>query len=190
MTAMRRLEPAWPVERSGGITVTEFAEMPFLHERYELIHGGLFKKPMSNFEHSRIAFLILRAYIKYDPDEKIGVMGQEVNFFLQDDYSPAPDVLFWKASRAPKRKVKIAPRPDLAIEVQSPNQSIKELTRKAWAYIDGGVEVVWVIQTDKPLAAIFRQGQTEPETVQPDGILDAGEIIPGFQITLSELFAD
>lgn len=188
MVAMRRLDPAWPDKRSGGITVEEFMEMPAFYGRFELIDGGIFKKPVSNFEHGTIAFLILKAYIQFDPTEELGVMRQEVNFFLQADYSPAPDVLYWRADRAPKRKVKIAPRPDLAIEVQSPDQSIKELTRKAWAYIAGGVPVVWVIQPGKQIAAIFRQGQTEPETIQPGGILDAGEVIPGFKVPMSLLF--
>lgn len=188
MAAMRRLDPAWPDKRSGGITVKEFENMPALDGRYELINGGLFKKPVSNYEHGTIAFLILKAYILHDPNEDIGEMRQEINFFLQDDYSPAPDVLFWKAGRTPERKTRIAPRPDLAIEVQSPSQSIKELTRKAWAYIDGGVEMVWVIQTDKQLAAIFRPGQDEPETIQADGVLTADGLIPGFEIRLETLY--
>jgi Uma2 family endonuclease len=49
---------------------------------------------------------------------------------------------------------------------------------------------VWVIQPNKQIVAVFRQGQAEPETIQPDGELDGEDVIPGFKLSLKVLFED
>lgn len=185
MTAMRKLAP---VEGKPKITITEFEKMSESYHRYELIDGEIVAKPMTKFNHSRIARRIMQAYDRLDPEEKLGAISHEVNFHLNETYSPAPDVAIWKAGRIPNFNTPMAAKPDVAIEIQSNDQSLQELTLKAKLYLVGGIPLVWVIQPNKKIAAVFRQGQAEPETIQPDGVLDADEIIPGFKVSLESLF--
>ncbi|HEX2913135.1 MAG TPA: Uma2 family endonuclease [Chloroflexia bacterium] len=169
-------------------TVAEFIDLPEYNERYELIDGRLVEKPVAKFEHGLIADIINKKLWIFDPEEKLVKMLQEVSIYITSDYAPAPDLSFWVASRVPARNVPIAPRPDLAIEIQSPDQSLKSLTDKAKRYIQAGVSVVWIIQPNKEIAAVFKQGLEKPLTVQPDGVLDAEEVIPGFKVGLKTLF--
>src|SRR5690348_1506287 len=136
-------------------TVEEFLNMPEYDERYELIDGRLVEKPMAKIEHALIQRLILSHYERFDFEEKIGRILPEATFRLNSTYAPTPDVSFWAASRKPARKAAIAPVPDLAIEIQSPDQNLQTLTDKAKDYIQGGVRLVWVIQPNKQIVAVF-----------------------------------
>src|SRR5205085_1852424 len=115
-------------------------------ERYELINGKLIEKPMPKVEHGLIVRTIMFALRDFDRTEKLGIMIPEVSVTIRDDYTPAPDLSFWMAERKPDRKVVIASRPDLAIEVQSPDQRLTELRDKAIEYLKAGVKLVWIIQ--------------------------------------------
>lgn len=165
-------------------TAKEFEKMAEFNERYELIEGRLVEKPMPRFQHSRVAKKIMLALHDFDPDEKLGVMLQEVSVEIKSDYAPAPDLSFWIASRKPEEDVDLAPRPDLAIEIQSKGQGVKELLEKAKEYQKAGVRLVWVIQPTRKIAAVFHQGQKSYISVQPTGELDGGDVIPGFKIKL------
>ena len=171
-------------------TVDEYIKLPQYHERYELIDGRLVEKPMPKYEHSVITDIFKEALLKFDPEKKLGVMRSEVSIRLRSDYSPTPDLSYWVAERVPERKVAIAPIPDLAIEIQSPDQSITELTKKAKNYIQAGIRLVWVVQPNRKLVAVFRYGSDKPVTIQPSGELDGEDVIPNFKLPVSTLFED
>lgn len=179
---------AQTVSSERRITIEEFEQMPEFNERYELIEGRLVEKPMPKFEHSDIADFIRISYYKFDPDEKIGVMRPETSVRIRDDYASVPDLSFWLADRRPTRRTPTAPRPDLAIEIQSPDQSLKMLFDKARDYITAGAQLAWVIQPNKKTVHIFRPGQNKPEKVGRDGMLSGEEVIPGFSLAVSNLF--
>lgn len=167
-------------------TAKEFERLPEFNERYELIYGKLVEKPMPRFQHSRVAKKIMLALHELDPEEKLGVMLQEVSVEIRDNYAPAPDLSFWIASRKPDEEVDLAPMPDLAIEIQSKGQGVKELLDKAREYQKAGVRLVWVIQPTRKIAAVFHHAQKSFITVQPTGELDGEDVIPGFKLKLNE----
>lgn len=171
-------------------TVAEFEKLPTSYERFELLEGKLVEKPVAKYEHSWIGEIIKRAVLKADPDEKIGRMLSEVSVFIWDDYSPTPDLSFWVAERVPPRKVLTAPRPDLAVEIQSPGQGIETLILKAREYIRVGVALVWLIQPATQVVLVFRQGQIEPETLTVSGELGGEAVIANFRLPVQKLFED
>jgi Uma2 family endonuclease len=169
-------------------TVAEFEQMPESEGRYELLNGRLVEKPVPKFAHSRIVDRIRLAYYHFDPDETLGVMLSEISVFIRDDYSPAPDLSFWVASRRPDFDAATAPYPDLAIEVQSPGQALEILTDKASEYIKAGVRLVWIIQPSKQRVLIYSSNQTRPTYHQPPADLVGDDVLPGFTLPLSRLF--
>lgn len=184
--AMRTPGAAIPERR---ITIEEFERMPEAGERYELIAGKLVEKPMPTFEHTDIAFFLLMAYRDFDPDEKIGTMRQETGVRIADNV-PVPDLSFWLAHRRPNRRTPTSPRPDLAIEIQSPEQSLKSLFNKAREYTAAGVQIVWVIQPNKKAIHIFRPGQPQPEVISKKGEITGENLIPGFKVMLEKIFEE
>jgi Uma2 family endonuclease len=171
------------------ISIAEFEKMPESYGRFELLDGEVREKPVPRFRHSNIAGLLIEAYFQFDPKKKTGVMRQEVSIRIREYYSPAPDLSFWYAHRRPSSSAdETAPRPDLAIEIQSPKQALKDLRGKAGEYIKAGVLMVWIIQPEKRAVIVYRPGQAEPETIRAGGELDATPVIPGFKIKLADLF--
>lgn len=168
--------------------LAEFEQMPESYERFELIEGSIAEKPVPKVGHNLVVRKIMRAYDKFDPDEQPGMMLQETNVSIAPDYSPIPDLSFWVASRAPKKDMLTAHRPDLAIEVQSLDQSLSSLTKKAKAYQMGRVRLVWLIQSSKKIVTVFYDGQDTPVTIQPTGVLDGEDVIPGFKLSVQALF--
>ena len=169
------------------INADEFEQMPEFHQRYELTAGRLVEKPLPKFAHGSICKKIIHQLVRFDPEEKLGELLPEVNVRITDKSTLTPDLSFWVAERVPAFEIVTAPYPDLAIEVQSPDQSLGDLTDKAKDYISAGTRLVWIIQPNKRIAAAIKPNSLI-ETIQPNGILDAGDIIPGFKIILATLF--
>ncbi len=184
-----------PVRIAKIYTSDEFENLPQFDARYELVNGRLAKKPMPGYEHSLIARLILKQYDRFDPDEQIGQMLQEVSTKLDLTNTPTPDLAFWKAENKPARSTKAAPRPDLAIEVWSP-RDLKSKKRREEArerirkYQAAGVSVIWSINPARKIIEIYHPDQSAPvQTLGINDELDAGEVIPGFKLKVGMLFA-
>jgi Uma2 family endonuclease len=78
--------------------------------------------------------------------------------------------------------------PDLAIEIISPGQTVKNVTARLRWCVRNGVELAWLIQPRKERAFVFRPNQPI-ETLGRDQALDGEQVIPGFRLALSDLFS-
>ena len=129
------------------------------------------------------------------------MLAHDVGMFLGPDgvmrilpnIGRAPDVSFlsWGSlpgGKPPPRSDKVpVVAPDLAIEVLSEGNKPGEMLRKRNEYFRAGVKVVWEIYPESHSAKVF----TGPDTstpIPPDGILEGGNILPGFTQSLREVF--
>ena len=78
--------------------------------------------------------------------------------------------------------------PDLAVEVLSPSNSRREIDDGLRDYFLSGTRLVWVIDPDQRSAEICRS-LSERRMVGPSGTLDGEDVLPGFKLLLSDLFA-
>ncbi len=85
---------------------------------------------------------------------------------------------------SPKDWVKI--RPDLAVEVVSPNDSAEDLEEKLDDYRTAGVPLIWVIYPELRKVKIFRQDGPAGE-LREDDVLSGEDVIPGFRCPLREI---
>lgn len=76
--------------------------------------------------------------------------------------------------------------PDLAIEVISPGNSRREIAEKTAEYFAAGCRAVWVVDAVRRTVTIARPHETT--VVSEAGVLDGGDILPGFRYPLSRLF--
>ena len=104
-----------------------------------------------------------------------------------------PDVSFFSWEKLPGRVLPSEPIadlfPDLAVEVLSEHNTPEEMERKLREYFLAGVRLVWMIDPRKRTAEVY----TSPDA--PAGVLDesqshdGGKVLPGFTLSLAELFA-
>ena len=91
----------------------------------------------------------------------------------------------WPRDRSIPSYVDIVP--DLAVEVQSPNDSRREIDDKARMWLDHGVRLVWAIHPDTRTVDVFRADGSE-STLGAGDTLEGWEVIPGFSCAVSQLF--
>ena len=77
--------------------------------------------------------------------------------------------------------------PDIAIEVRSPDNTHRQLERKARHYLARGGRRVWVFYPRTRTVRVHRPGAAT-ETLRPDDALTAEDVLPGFAVRVGDLF--
>ena len=163
--------------------------------RYILIDGELTVSMSPGYMHARIASEIARLIGNFAVENDLGAVTVEGGHYPPDDRRTLllPDVAYLRKERAPKPDWEpFAPvMPDLAVEIISPSQSMTEARRKANVYLRHGTAMVWLVQPREKTAetwTIAGDGTQETETIDLDGALNGGTVLPGFNLPLRELF--
>jgi Uma2 family endonuclease len=178
------------------MTADEFfgwVHQPENRDRYfELERGGIIEMPPPGKYHGFVCANVSRilgnfaaarrkgyvctndsgVLVERDPDT---VWGVDVTFY--DDAENADDM---------ERKYAVEP-PLLAVEVMSPGDRINRTLVRVTQLLNVGVKQVWVIDPQARDMSIYRQGKN-PEMVQADGELTAGDILPDFRCHVNEFF--
>ena len=161
--------------------------------RYELYRGELVPMTPVGLEHGRIVIRFGRLLDEHVEKSRLGTVGTEVGFhlFQKPDTTLAPDIAFIAQSRVPQgsaaeKFVEFAP--DLAVEVLSPWDTVTEITRKIEVYLNAGVRLVWIVDPGTQRVTTYRSLQ-DVKVLTSDEELDGGDVLPGFRIKVSEIFA-
>jgi Uma2 family endonuclease len=195
------------VEHLGGVPLERIRAFPPLgtatekdvlesKSRYnricELIDGVLVEKTMGFYESMLASVLIgcLDAHMRQH-DAGIVLDGSGPLRILPTQVRiPDVSVILWErfpGGELPKEPIP-ALAPDLAVEVLSPSNTEKEMRQKLRDYFLSGVRLVWYIDPETRTAEIFLAPE-QRTVITEQGILDGGEVLPGFQVALGELFA-
>ena len=158
----------------------------------ELVDGVLVEKPMGQYE-SRLAALIIHLLYNFLDKNDLGiVLAPDGPMRLAAGSVRLPDVSFVSWAKFPDRKITpdaiLNHAPDLAIEVLSKSNTRKEMERKLAEYFAAGTSLVWYIDPKARTAVAYTapdQGRTHTE----DQPLDASPVLPGFTLSLRQLFA-
>jgi Uma2 family endonuclease len=183
-----RLNPA-----PGTATERDLIEIERKEDRlYELVEGVLVEKIMG-FAESNLALDLAFYLNSYLHEHDLGIIaGESGAVRLMRGLVRMPDVCFVSWERLPGETVPDEPiadlAPDLAVEVLSRGNTKKEMKRKLKEYFLSGVRLVWYIDPRRRNVQVF----TAPDKVTTligTETLDGGEVLPGFMLPLSQLFA-
>jgi Uma2 family endonuclease len=159
--------------------------------KYELNEGELITvAPSPRLAHNRARRRLDQRLTAFVEEHGLGEVMSETDFMLSEGIVRIPDVAFIRAERIqgldPKQRLEGAP--DLAVEVASPNDDPGNLVLKAQQYLRTGARAVWVLYPEARLAYLYKPGE-RPEIRESHQSLDDPELLPGFSIPLSEVFA-
>ncbi|MBI5667203.1 MAG: Uma2 family endonuclease [Chloroflexi bacterium] len=176
------------------VTLAEFEQFINLPENadkiFEYVAGEIIEVP-SNPLSSEIAMLVgteIRIYLKHND---IGHVTGEAGGYHVFGERYAPDVAFISYARQPELPYdqQCNPNPpELAVEVISPSDSPESLRIKIANYLAAGT-VVWVFNPVARNVEVYVPGQPV-RVVGIDGILDGGDILPGFKLAVKDIFRD
>jgi Uma2 family endonuclease len=121
------------------------------------------------------------------------VYAAETGFNLATDPDTvrAPDVAFVRRERVEavgEVEGYWPGAPDLAVEVISPNDSHVEVEEKVFDWLEPGTKMVLAINPRRRSVTLYRS-QSDITILTGTDVLDGGDVVPGFQLTLQEIFA-
>ena len=158
----------------------------------ELIDGTLVEKPMGIRESVLTLFLVelLHPVIR---KQNLGVLsGADGPYELLSGLVRMPDIAFVSWGRLPGRRLPEGPMadvvPDLAIEVLSASNTKAEMSRKRREYFEAGVREVWEINPRTRSASVYTGSESGTDHDATGTITTP--LLPGFTLTLAELFAE
>ncbi|MDP1798797.1 MAG: Uma2 family endonuclease [Planctomycetaceae bacterium] len=134
---------------------------------------------------------LLRDFVK---PRRLGLVSTEMLFVLSAEkkLNRRPDVSFVSMERIqgqlPENENAWNVIPDLAVEVVSPTNAADEIEKKVTEYLDAGVRQVWVLYPESRRLYMHRS-RKEVAVVGADDLLQGGDLFPGLEFRLGEIFA-
>jgi Uma2 family endonuclease len=125
------------------------------------------------------------------PNDLGYVTGADGGFKLASGKVRRPDVAFIsKRHGIALVGVEFTVAPDLAVEIVSPDEDV---FKKANEYFRAGTRLVWAVYTEDRIVYVMRQdtdGSIHSTPHGIDAILDGGDVLPGFRLSVRDLFPE
>jgi len=155
--------------------------------RFEFM-GGEIVEVVTNYYCSRIAARILSRINTYVEEHELGYVSGEAGGYVVGDDRYLPDVGFISTKRQPEpcQDTFNPQAPDLAVEVISPTDKPKIVRTKTANYVASGT-VVWLVDPDAQEIEVHIPGR-HVITYHVDETLEGGDVLPGFKMTLKDIF--
>jgi Uma2 family endonuclease len=162
------------------------------NQLYELVDGVLVEKVMG-FSESSITCVLIKVLGIFLDENDLGILaGADGPIRLMRGLIRIPDVSFISWSQLPSRVLPRKPipdlYPDLAVEILSRGNTEKEMSRKLREYFLAGSQLVWLIDPEHRSVRVYTQPDQCAELTTSD-ILDGGTILPGFHLSVQQIFA-
>ena len=163
---------------------------------YELIDGAIIEMTKPGGRHGQLLIRLGRYLDIFVEENGLGYVTTETAYYPENNrYTVlAPDLAFIGHGRAPDPFPDkwIPSMPDLAVEIRSPSNTMQELRDKAALYLRHGASLVWIIIPASQRVEVWRMheaGNFTNETLEAAEMLAGEDVLPGFQLGLSVLFA-
>jgi Uma2 family endonuclease len=175
------------------LTADELEQMPDDDSvQVELDEGELITMPPVGLEHADYENnigSILRIFVR---KHRLGkVYSGDGGFRLRNDTVRAPDVAFVRQERvqAVHQRGFGTGTPDLAVEIFSPSDSVRQLMRKVKQYFAAGCHTVWIVYPEQREVNVLEATGAD-RLLQGNDLIEAPELLPGFWVPGAELFEE
>jgi Uma2 family endonuclease len=183
--------PALPASERSGTLADPVVNGDIL---YEVVENQVRELPPMSARETRFASNFSRILSNFAWNNSLGVVDVEQLFLMSRprNFQRRPDLAFISFERWPRGKPVPATNawevvPDLAIEIISPTNGAYEVIEKLEEYFASGVRRVWVIYP--PYAKFYDyDSPTSVRILTRSDTLEGGDVLPDFQLPLSELF--
>ncbi len=174
------------------LTLDEFWALPEGETAYELVDGEAVSKVSPKYFHSFLQGALYRLIYAWSKGKGRVAPEWAVTLERHDvPWVPAPDVTYVSYERLPSswRRNEACPVPcDLAIEIISPGQTLREFEEKASDYFAAGVLRVWVVDPEAMAIRVFSPDGKVILYTETMPIVDA--MLPGLKLTTAQIFEE
>jgi Uma2 family endonuclease len=174
----------------GQATIQDLLNTPRDGRKYELVDGEILVSP-AGMRHSEVATRILGLIFEFLEKNPLGkVYSADVGIAFPNGNVRSPDVTYVSLEKLPGGR---SPDtfgeviPDLAVEVLSPSDSLRELGKKIGEFLENGVPVVWLVDPARETVTVYRSF-TQTEQLNAGDVLSGEPVLPGFSVKVSRFF--
>src|SRR5881396_3706779 len=174
----------------GPATLQDLLNTPKDGNKYELVDGEILVSP-AGMRHSEVISNIIGLIWEFLQKNPIGkVYTSDVGIVFPSGNVRSPDVTYVSNAKLPGGE---SPEtfgeliPDLAVEVLSPSDSLKEVGRKIGEFLECGVPLVWLVDPKHETVTVYRS-LSDTEQYSAQDIITAEPALPGFSCPVSQFF--
>jgi Uma2 family endonuclease len=174
------------------MTLEEFLALPEEKPAWELVGGRVKQKVAANAHHGRLQLILGQLFNAVGEPNRVALAFTETRTTFAGN-ALVPDVVVYRWDRIPRDQgglllADFTSAPDIAVEIISPGQSLRDqLDRCQWC-VDHGVEIALCVNTRNQTVVLFRAA-IERRTLAGDDRIDLESVLPGFELTVNQLFA-
>ena len=169
------------------MTLEEFLESDL--EGYEYVNGELIPRMPTSLKHGTISLKLGSRLLLHVDENQLGDVYPASTGFRVGERMLIPDVAFVSIARIPEDTDKASPiPPDLAVEVVSPTDMLNRIVEKAFAYLEAGTQLVWVVEPKSKTVTVYRS-ETDIKLLTRNDTLTGEDVVEGFACSVAELFA-
>ena len=144
--------------------------------------------PPTSVEHGYISANLSSLLHLYVRENQLGRVIISDTGFRVSEQVLIPDIAFLANARIPDNLSKASPiPPDLAVEVVSPTDVLYRVEEKAFAYLEAGTQLVWVLKPRSKTVTVYRS-ETDITLLTRNDTLTGENVIEGFSCQVAELF--
>jgi Uma2 family endonuclease len=170
-----------------GLTIDDFERLPeVLARNYALVDGALVNVSGNKPPHNELRDSLVELLRPYVRENQLGYVTSEQEYDFSGS-AHGPDVSFYNNAKRPLLNKSLRVQrfvPDLAIEIVSDNDILRELAKKAQRYRECGTQEVWIFSVETRQAFVFSENRRvildENDDFRP-------ETIAGFAIRIGDL---
>ena len=177
------------------LTADNLWNMPDHGGHAELVRGELRLMSPAGPDHGFVSMNLSAPLHQDVRRQKLGiVVAAETGFIISRDPDTvrAPDGAFIRKDRIPQAGIPQkfwVGAPDLAIETTSPNDTHREIGEKVQDWLTAGTRLVWVVSPLQKTVIVHRPDWIA-QSLHVGDTLDGGNVVPGFQIQVAEIFEE
>ena len=173
------------------LTLEAFLKRPERKPALEFVGGRVTQKVPPKAKHSVLQFQMAARLNRFSEPPKLAFAFPELRATFAGA-SVVPDVSVFVWDRIARDAVgepldDVFLPPDIAVEIRSPSQRARVGSERCLWYVENGVQIAVLVDPIARSVSLFRPG-TDPLVLQGDAEINLGEVLPGFQLTVRELF--
>lgn len=171
--------------------ITEYAAL-VEDEPSELVRGRLVREPWPSIAHGWLQARFAQMLGAHIDAERLGLVCFTDASVITSEDPPtvrAPDVGVVLRERVDSLHETgwLRGAPDLSVEIVSPSNRASEIQEKVLEYLRAGASIVWVVYPNTRTVAVH-ETQGGARYVGEGEHLDGGDLMPGLQVSVAELF--
>ncbi len=174
------------------VTIEQLGRPPYRDRPCELVDGRIVDVSPAHGGHASVASRVLHALVAWATARGADrIFSAETGFVLRRDPDTvrAPDVAFLREGRAVPAHAFVEGAPDVAIEVLSPDASVREVARKVRDYLGARATQVWTLDPEDRTLTVHRAGGRSEALGEGDTLIGE-DALSGFRLAVRTLFGE